>query len=504
MTTPPASPQTRILAKLLVPFGLSILLGGFIFYGSEAYQVMGLAALESTLIVLGYALGIAEFLVIATLVQRVVQLIILDRLIAKALGTPAPRLLSQLASFIIYSLTIAAIFGVLFKKDLTVVLATFGGFSIVVGLALKNMILDVFAGLTINLDRSINIGDCISINPGRRGSSVEGTVDEISWRTTRLLGSDGNVIIVPNNQLSSSTLINYSKPADYFQFPIVVTLDSDVPTDKALRILLTAAVEASPKFSPAGAPPPAVSIQAITLQGIDYKINVYPRFKTRSLARDWVQQRVLCHLGHSGLAPARVRQDVYDAGAFATAETRTIDLATVLGRQDIFRDLDGFSRQLLADAATRRQWPADTLLMEGGDIADTLFLVIEGLLTAREWRRKSGEASPLARPDKVLGPGTLINATAMLAGGVCDVTLRTRTPVLLYEMGWPALETLFQQRPEYAMCISRRVAEQLAGEIAEGDSRAYSRYGTDNAEALSALVFKNLQRSLAHIELTQA
>lgn len=502
MTTPPASPQTRILAKLLVPFSLSILLGGFIFYGSEAYQVMGLAALESTLIVLGYALGITEFLVIATLVQRVVQLIILDRLIAKALGTPAPRLLSQLASFVIYSLTIAAIFGVLFKKDLTVVLATFGGFSIVVGLALRNMILDVFAGLTINLDRSVNIGDYISINPGRRGASVEGKVDEISWRTTRILSSDGNVIIVPNNQLSSSTLINYSRPADYFQLPIFVTLDSDVPTDQALRILLTAAVEASPKFSPAGAPSPAASIHAITLQGIDYRINVYPSFKTRSSARDWVQQRVLCHLGHSGLAPARVRQDVYDAGSFATAEAGTVDLAAILGRQDVFRDLDRFSRQLLADAATRRQLPADTVLMEGGDIADTLFLVIEGLLTAREWRRKSGEAS--ARPDKVLGPGTLINATAMLAGGTCDVTLRTRSPVLLYEIGWPALETLFQQRPEYAMCISRRVAEQLAGEIAEGDSRAYSRYGTGKAEALSALVFKNLQRSLAHIELVQA
>lgn len=502
MTTPPAPPQTRILAKLLVPFGLSILLGGFIFYGSEAYQVMGLAALESTLIVLGYALGIAEFLVIATLVQRVVQLIILDRLIAKALGAPAPRLLSQLASFIIYSLTIAAIFGVLFKKDLTVVLATFGGFSIVVGLALRNMILDVFAGLTINLDRSVNIGDYISINPGRRGASVEGKVDEISWRTTRILSSDGNVIIVPNNQLSSSTLINYSRPADYFQLPIFVTLDSEVPTDKALRILLTAAVEASPKFSPAGAPSPAASIHAITLQGIDYRINVYPSFKTRSSARDWVQQRVLCHLGHSGLVPARVRQDVYDAGSFATAEAGTVDLAAILGRQDVFRDLDGFSRQLLADAATRRQLPADTVLMEGGDIADTLFLVIEGLLTAREWRRKSGEAS--ARPDKILGPGTLINATAMLAGGTCDVTLRTRSQVLLYEMGWPALETLFQQRPEYAVCISRRVAEQLAREIAEGDSRAYSRYGTGKAEALSALVFKNLQRSLAHIELVQA
>ncbi len=492
--TPP--PQPRIATQLLIPFVLSILLGGFIFYGSEAYQVMGLAALESTVMVFGYALGIAEFLVIAILVQRIVQLIILDRLIARALGTPTPRLLSQLAAFSIYSLAIAAIFGVLFKKDLTVVLAAFGGFSIVVGLALRNMILDVFSGLTLHLDRSISLGDYISLNSGRRGVGIEGKVDEISWRTTRILGSDGNVIIVPNNQLSSSILINYSRPAEYFQLAVIITLDSTVAADTALRILLTAAMEASPKFSPTAAPQPGVSIQAITLQGIDYKITVYPSFKTRSLARDWLQQRVLCHLGHAGLAPARVRQDVYTAEPLHTA-VGAIDLAAMLGQQDVFHDLDAVSRQYLADAAIRRHLPADTLLVEGGDIADSMFLVVEGLLNAGEWRGKPGRSS--VQPERMLGPGTLINATAMLAGSVCDWTLRTRSQVGLYEMGWPALETLLRQRPEYAVSISRRVAAQ----IAQGDAKVHSRYGSADPDELSTLVLKNLQRALAHLELCQ-
>ena len=164
MKSPEIDKPESIVRKLALPSILSGVLGLAIFYSSEANKVMGMEALQEAIIVVSYGLSIAEILVVSTLLRRLTQYFILDRLIAPALGTPTPRLLSQMITVIVYTLAIAAVVSIVFKKDLTVFLATFGGASIVVGLALQSMIQDLFAGLTINLDRSINIGDYIKLS----------------------------------------------------------------------------------------------------------------------------------------------------------------------------------------------------------------------------------------------------------------------------------------------------------------------------------------------------
>lgn len=482
-----------VLRRLLLPFVLSVVLGWFIFYGNEAYQIMGLAALENTIVIFGYALGIAEFLALALLVQRIVQLIILDRLIAKALGAPVPRLLSQMSSVIIYTLAIAAIVGVVFKKDLTVVVATFGGASIVIGLALQGMIRDLFAGLTINLDRSINIGDFICIN---KSQNIEGEVKEISWRTTQIIDSKGNLIIVPNNQMSSSVITNYSAPEPYFEVEIVVTLDVEIPVERVLCLLQTAATEATPLFSPANAPPPVVRVRSITLQGIEYQIVFFPTFKTRTRSKNFVQQQILRHLHFAGLMPAREKCDQPDlSGTKGNNDNSMTHLANLLGATALFQDLDVDELQLLANASVKRFVPVDTVVVQGGEMATSMLLVIEGLLVAEEWRKKVGKKSALA--DTVLGPGSFVNSTAMLAGGNCDATIRTKTEVLLYEINYAAIEKLFLHKPDAGHYLSRRVAKQLSC-----DPGYYQQNNAGDEDELSAVIFKNLRRSFAHLKLT--
>ena len=65
--------------------------------------------------------------------------------------------------------------------------------GLVLGLALKNMILDVFVGLAINIDRPYKIGDWIEVhNVGSEGY-LRGQVLETNWRTTRLHTEDDSM-----------------------------------------------------------------------------------------------------------------------------------------------------------------------------------------------------------------------------------------------------------------------------------------------------------------------
>ncbi|MEY3788464.1 MAG: hypothetical protein RLZ75_2671 [Pseudomonadota bacterium] len=483
-----------LFRKLMIPFLLSVLLGLAIFYSSAANKVMGLEALQDSIIVVGYGLSIAEILIISVLFRRIIQYFILDQLIATALGTPTPRLLSQMVTVITYTLAIAAIVAIVFKKDLTVFLATFGGASIVVGLALQSMIQDLFAGLTINLDRSINIGDFIRLDNGDN-EMIEGRILEIQWRSLQLIDSKGNMVIVPNNQVYTQSITNYSRPETFYKIDLPIFLNTEVPIDQALRILNTAALEASPKFSPADAPMPSVRINQITLDGVEYFIHIYPTFATRDNARDLVQQNVLRYLNYANLTPALEK---IGERTPATVINKMQHIANLLGTTDIFQDLSAPDLDLLANVTQLRSLSAGVLVVQGGEIANSVFFVIEGLLVLEDWRKK--DTKNLVTKF-IIGPGTLINATTFIAGGICESNIRTKSMVLLCEISYSAVEQLFLQNPQSGSYLSRRVAERLSNNCAENNAGFKQPNIESNIDELYEKVFKNLRRLFAHLKL---
>lgn len=74
------------------------------------------------------------------------------------------------------------------------VLAAGGIGGIAVGFAAKDLLANFFGGLTIYLDRPFSVGDWIR-SPDK---DIEGTVEYISWRHTRVRAFNKNPIYVPN------------------------------------------------------------------------------------------------------------------------------------------------------------------------------------------------------------------------------------------------------------------------------------------------------------------
>jgi MscS family membrane protein len=71
----------------------------------------------------------------------------------------------------------------------------FGGIGgIAIGFAAKDILANFFGGLTIYLDRPFSVGDWIR-SPDK---DIEGTVEYISWRHTRVRAFNANPIYVPN------------------------------------------------------------------------------------------------------------------------------------------------------------------------------------------------------------------------------------------------------------------------------------------------------------------
>lgn len=489
--------SSKILArmnKLLLPLLGCCLLGGALYLEGAAYQTAGVEALESGWRVLGYALSVGLILSLATLLQRVVQYVVLDGLVAAALGAPVPRLLSQLSGLLIFLLAFGAIAGFVFKQDLTVLWAASGVAGVVLGMALRELLLDIFTGLALNLDRPVKIGDHVRLHKAG-DQPIQGRIAEISWRSTRLKDDDGNLVIVPNSRIASSTITNHSMPQNWLEFMVPLHLDAGVPTERALRILEAAVIEASLAFANPEAPAPYIRVRAITLNGIEYGVYFNPPVEKRYRARSIVLQHVLHHLDRAGLRPAWPKEERAN-GDPATTAWRSVEadsVARLLATTAPLSALAEEDRAVLAGAIRQRRLPAGLTLVQAGETAIACHLVIEGLLTAEPARSRT--AAPATAP---LGPGRLIGLDALLLGTVHGETVRCRTDALVGEVTMDTLRILLEGRPEAAETLSQAAAALLAQSA--GGTR-----GSFTGEAdLAADMLSHLRRATGNSRLMAA
>ena len=453
-------PSFFLARKFLAPLIGAIVLGIALYFGGLSYQMFGLAALDRLRRVLAYGLGIGEITLLAVLAQRFIRYIVLDALVARALGTPVPALLAQLSGLVVTVVAAAAIFGIVFQQDLTVLWAASGVLGFVFGMALKDMILDVFTGIALNLDRPIRIGDLVQLH--RTGDQViEGKVLEISWRATRLLDDFGNVVIVPNSRLGAATITNFSVPTPWCWIVVPVTLDADVPPLRAVRILEAAALEGLAPVALPDAAAPWVGAKAVTTTGIEYSVCLCVPSDKRMSTRNLVVQQIWKHLTQAGIKPSWPKLERVEApssaGTLREAPTPS-QVSMLLATTALFQDAPKDALDPLAEGARYRTLAAGTVMVQAGEAAPALYLILEGLAMADSPRSHGGQKTEMPR---LQGPGALIGSSAALLAEAYPETIRCRTAVRVAEIDQPLLSRLLAAHPDLALALSRRLAEGI-------------------------------------------
>ena len=118
-------------------------------------------------------------------------------------------------------------------------LLAFGGVGgIAVGFAAKDTLANFLGGMMIFWDRPFSVGDWIR-SPDR---NIEGTVEHIGWRLTRIRTSDKRPLYVPNGVFSTITIENPSRMS-HRQINLTIGLRYDdaekiAPVAKAIETML--------------------------------------------------------------------------------------------------------------------------------------------------------------------------------------------------------------------------------------------------------------------------
>ena len=77
--------------------------------------------------------------------------------------------------------------------------------GVILTLAAQDTAKNLFAGLTLFLDKPFVVGDWIQVD------TFEGTVEDITFRTTRIRTFENSLVNIPNAIISNTSIINWSK-----------------------------------------------------------------------------------------------------------------------------------------------------------------------------------------------------------------------------------------------------------------------------------------------------
>jgi small-conductance mechanosensitive channel len=111
--------------------------------------------------------------------------------------------------------------------------------GLAVSLALKDTLENIFAGINVLMEKSIRVGDVIRLETGQ-----EGTVQDITWRTTRIRLPTNNTVIIPNSKLAQSVVTNYNLPEKRFSLRLPVSVSYQTDPQRVEIVLMEVAIKA--------------------------------------------------------------------------------------------------------------------------------------------------------------------------------------------------------------------------------------------------------------------
>ncbi|MGA8009897.1 MAG: mechanosensitive ion channel family protein [Thiomonas sp.] len=125
--------------------------------------------------------------------------------------------------------------------NVTTLLAGLGVGGIAVGLALQNILGDLFSSLSIVLDKPFQIGHFVVID------GFSGTVENIGLKTTRIRSISGEIVVFSNTDLTKARLRNYKFMQERrIVFGFGVTYDTPADTMEKIPDMVKAIVDQQP------------------------------------------------------------------------------------------------------------------------------------------------------------------------------------------------------------------------------------------------------------------
>ncbi|NBV21006.1 MAG: hypothetical protein EBS05_03295 [Proteobacteria bacterium] len=289
---------------------------------------------------------------------------------AKKRNMVPPRFFTHATRLIGMTATAVLILQFVFDVRVPGLIASIGGLGLAVGLALRPVISNLTAGLTIQMGKPLKQGDWLYID------SRLAEVMELNWRTTRLRTIDHTYIEIPNVDLVNVHLQNYSYPTPHHAMRVTVPVEYEAPPNKVRAILLRSTEDVSGVLKD---PAPEVYLKEFADSTIIYEIRVWiEKDSEHDRIADGIRTDAWYELRRAGLTmpfPQRVVQYLRPKD---DSDAQARHIADMLGRNMIFSVLSDSQRQKLVVGAHKQLFGKGERIFRQGEEGNALYVVADG------------------------------------------------------------------------------------------------------------------------------
>jgi small conductance mechanosensitive channel len=117
--------------------------------------------------------------------------------------------------------------------EVTAFLAGLGIIGFTIGFALQDIMKNLAAGIILLMQQPFHVGEVIG------AAGFDGTVQQIDLRTTQMETTDGRIVILPNANILSNAIINYTR-ARRLRIDLSLSLPLTIEPDTTRRLVLDA------------------------------------------------------------------------------------------------------------------------------------------------------------------------------------------------------------------------------------------------------------------------
>ena len=346
----------------------------------------------------------------------------------------------------------AVILRIEYKLDLSSLFATSALLSVVLGFALQESLANLFAGLTLNAEQPFEPGEWVTFG------KYTGRVLDVGWRSTRLITSDEDEILVPNGLISREVVVNHMRPQLTDVVELTVAVDLEVSPARAKAVLLEAVKSCVLVLRE---PQPIVQLASFGEQGVNYRVKFHTEgFQFERRALDQVQEAIWYALRRAAIEMPFPQAMVSFRERAAESEERRrrehlAEAEDLLGRIDFVQALSGEARRVLADRARFLEYGPGQAIVRQGEQGQTLYLVARGEVAVR--------IQLVGGPDRevaTLGRGALFGEMSVLTGEPRTATVVALGDAALLALDRDAFERILSAEPELAQTLAQTIARR--------------------------------------------
>jgi small-conductance mechanosensitive channel len=263
----------------------------------------------------GLRLGAALLLLVAGLWLARILSAALERALARA--NVDPMLRSFLRNIAYFAGVIVV--GVAALTQLGVppasLIAVLGAAGLAIGLALKDSLANFASGVMLILLRPFRAGDFVQI------AGLEGEIEQVRVFQTQMRTIDNRVIVLPNSQITTAPIINFTaRPRRRIDLTVGIDYDDDLQQAKALLLSVAAA---NPRVL--SDPASDVLVSALAESSVNLVLRVWVSTPDVLAAKSELLEAIHIELRRNGMSipfPQRDLNVYHHGGESLSAEAR--------------------------------------------------------------------------------------------------------------------------------------------------------------------------------------